>query len=199
MIIFVNISIMEVKNSKIPSHAIKVFSGIIFDVYQWQQEMFDGSFKTFEMVKRLDTVSGICVTRDKKIIMTKQEQPGSQPFYSVPSGRVEREELPLDAFLRELKEETGYESYNVVPYQMPFPTRLSKVEWNIYNYLAKNCNKISDQNLDNGERIEIMLLNWDDFVSFVCLPDFRHLDIQDYFKNSIKENTLNKVKELILN
>ncbi len=37
---------------KIPPNAKRVFKGIIFDVYQWQQKMFDGSKETFEMLKR---------------------------------------------------------------------------------------------------------------------------------------------------
>ncbi|KKP89624.1 MAG: NUDIX hydrolase [Candidatus Moranbacteria bacterium GW2011_GWC2_37_73] len=32
----------------IPEHAKKVFSGTFFDVYQWEQEMFDGSKKIKE-------------------------------------------------------------------------------------------------------------------------------------------------------
>ncbi len=34
----------------IPDHATCVFRGMLFDVYQWQQEMFDGSIETFEML-----------------------------------------------------------------------------------------------------------------------------------------------------
>lgn len=36
---------------KLPPQAKKVFTGQIFDVYQWEQEMYDGSFETFEMLK----------------------------------------------------------------------------------------------------------------------------------------------------
>lgn len=42
--------------AKIPSHAVKVFSGVIFDVYQWQQELFNGETATFEALRRPSTV-----------------------------------------------------------------------------------------------------------------------------------------------
>ena len=32
---------------KLPEQAKKVFDGEIFDVYQWDQEMYDGSTETF--------------------------------------------------------------------------------------------------------------------------------------------------------
>lgn len=41
---------------KIPSHATKVFSGVIFDVYQWEQELFNGNIATFEALRRPSTV-----------------------------------------------------------------------------------------------------------------------------------------------
>jgi len=40
---------------KLTSQAQRVFKGIIFDVYQWKQKMFDGSQGIFEMLKRPDT------------------------------------------------------------------------------------------------------------------------------------------------
>lgn len=43
----------------IPDSARRVFKGIIYDVYHWQQELHDGSATTFEMLRRTDTMSAI--------------------------------------------------------------------------------------------------------------------------------------------
>lgn len=67
---------------KIPLNARRVFKGIIFDVYQWEQKMFDGSFKTFEMLKRLNTVEIIAI-QNNKILLSKQSQPNKENFYSL--------------------------------------------------------------------------------------------------------------------
>ena len=48
----------------IPDEAEKVFNGVLFDVYQWQQEMYDGSYATFERLRRADTAAVICITDD---------------------------------------------------------------------------------------------------------------------------------------
>jgi hypothetical protein len=33
--------------SKLPEGATKVFSGISYDIYQWQQLLYDGSYATY--------------------------------------------------------------------------------------------------------------------------------------------------------
>ena len=50
----------------IPANAKKVFHGVIFDVYQWEQEMFDGTKEIFEKLKRPDTVVVFPCSRTEK-------------------------------------------------------------------------------------------------------------------------------------
>ena len=64
---------------KIPDHATKVFEGVLHDVYHWQQEMFDGTFETFEGIKRRDGVTIVAVV-DNKIVINEEEQPNSKQF-----------------------------------------------------------------------------------------------------------------------
>ena len=58
----------------LPETAKKVFNGILYDVYHWQQELFDGSSATYEKLKVKDVVSVIPVTEDRKILITHQKQ-----------------------------------------------------------------------------------------------------------------------------
>ncbi|MFO0971471.1 MAG: hypothetical protein U0520_03950, partial [Candidatus Saccharimonadales bacterium] len=58
----------------IPQDAKKVFDGVIFDVFQWQQQMFDGTTETFEMLRRPDTVQVICID-EGKVLVLEEEQP----------------------------------------------------------------------------------------------------------------------------
>lgn len=70
-----------------PENAKRVFKGILFDVYQWQVNGYDGSTKTFEKLKRPDTAMVIPVTEDGKIILAFQEQPYKKPFVGLIGGR----------------------------------------------------------------------------------------------------------------
>src|SRR3990167_7476624 len=129
---------------KIPENAKRVFKGQIFDIYQWEQEMYDGSTHTFERLKRPDTVIVIPLTTDEKIIICDQEQPAREPFLSMIGGMIDEGEEPLTAAKRELLEETGYEASEITLFDEFHPH--IKLDWTVYTYLAKGCKKVAEQN-----------------------------------------------------
>jgi hypothetical protein len=63
------------KMKTIPSNANLVHHGPIFKIYQREQEMFDGSYKTFEIAQRNDVVK-VLLIENNEIIMIYDEQPG---------------------------------------------------------------------------------------------------------------------------
>lgn len=163
---------------KIPENAKKVFKGEIFDVYQWDQEMYDGSTKVFEHIKRPDTVIVIPVTEDGEIIICEQEQPDREPYLSMISGRVDAGEEPLNAAKRELLEETGHQSSDISLFDEYNPH--AKLGWTVYTYLAKGCKKVAEQNLDGGEKIELKFVSVEEFIELLAsrqLPDI-HLTVR---------------------
>ena len=56
----------------IPKDAKLVFKGKLFDVYQWQQERFDGSFATYERLRRRPSVTIIPITTAGKVIICEE-------------------------------------------------------------------------------------------------------------------------------
>ncbi len=155
----------------IPSHAKKVFNGKIFDVYQWEQEMFDGSRKTFEKTSRSDHAVIIAVTKDKKIVIEHQDQPNNHGLVSTPAGGLESGEDPLDGAKRELLEETGYTSEDWHLWKVSSPNE--KIRSDIYYFIARDCNLSGKQNTDAGERIRIELVDFDQFLVLTESDDFR--------------------------
>lgn len=159
--------------NKIPRHAQRVFQGKIFEVWQWEQKMFDGSNATFEMLRRPNTANVVATAGDK-ILICEQRQPNKpDAFLSLPGGRCEWEEDPLTAAKRELLEETGYESddWELLQEQSP----VNKMEWSIFTYIARNCRKTKEQHLDAGEEITTRLITFDEFLA---LPD--HKDFYEH-------------------
>lgn len=154
---------------KLPPEAKQVFKGIIFDVYQWQQQMFDGSTATFEMLKRVNTVQVIAI-QDGKICLAHQSQPTKKDFYSLLGGRCEVAEDPLVAAKRELLEESGLSSVEWELIKIHQPSH--KIDWEIYFYIAKNCQKVAEQKLDAGEQIEIKTCTFDEFIAAVLSDQF---------------------------
>lgn len=154
---------------KIPKKAKRVFKGVLFSVYHWQQKMFDGSYATFEMLERAATASVIAMVGDK-IIVLMQRQPMKPLYPSLPGGRINTGEKPIDAAARELLEETGYRASKFILFDVS--SGLGKLYFPEYLYVAKGCKKIADQNLDGGEKIKVTLVDFNDFLQLCRNKDF---------------------------
>jgi ADP-ribose pyrophosphatase len=154
---------------KVPAAGKQVFRGKIFDVYQWDQKLYNGSTTTFEMLKRPDTVQVIPVVGDK-IWMSYESQPNDVMHDSFFGGRVEKDEKPLASAKRELLEESGLHSNDWILFKSYEP--FHKIEWRIYYFIARNCTKIQEQHLDAGEKISIVELNFKDFVDKITNRTF---------------------------
>lgn len=153
---------MHKSKSSLPSSAKRVFKGKIFEVWQWEQEMFDGSIETFEKLKRANTALVIPIVGGK-ILIQEQEQPDKPgPFLSLPGGRLEEGEDPLKGAKRELLEETGYMSDDWQLWKELTP--FTKTVWTVYIYIARNCHKGGGQQLDAGEKIKIKFIGFEDFL-----------------------------------
>lgn len=182
----------------IPGNAKKVFSGVMFDVYQWEQEMYDGGVRTFEKVKRADTVDVISITKDGNILVLEQQQPGKETFFSLPGGRINEGEDPLEAAKRELLEETGYASDELNLWLAVQPT--GKVEWAMYFFIAKNCRKISQQELDGGERISVNSVSTEEFLELIFSQKIKSSEfIVKFFREGLiafdKEKSVENIKK----
>lgn len=158
------------ERTTIPPDAKKVFSGVLFDVYQWEQELFDGSKGTWERIKRSDSVTVIAV-HEGRIVVSFEEHPAAEPFTSLPCGFIERGEEPLAAAKRELREETGLVSDEWEHYAS-WPVG-SKISWDEHVFIARGCRKEGEQHLDAGERVRVESVDWDGFLRFIVRDDFR--------------------------
>lgn len=131
-----------------PIDAKLVFKGKLFDVWQWEQEQFDGSIKTFELLKRPDTVLILPVLSNKEVILCKEQQPGTKIMFRTIGGRIEKGETPEEAAQRELCEETGFEGTVFRLWDVWQP--VNKLDWVVYLFIAHGLIKKTEINLDAG-------------------------------------------------
>lgn len=174
----------------IPNGAEKVFSGIIHDVYQWQEKLFDGREATYEMIRRADTVRTIGIVGDK-LLMIHDHQPHKGKNFGFPGGRADDklDESWLAAAQRELKEETGYSfaNWRLIQVTQPEP----KSERFVATYLAWDPTQSEAQLDEGGENIDLELADFQTAKEAVYKggllaslePIFRNLNSIEDLKN----------------
>lgn len=154
----------------IPDRAKKFFSGIMFDIYQWEQELFDGSTTTFEKAWRMGNTQIIAVVGDKIMVCEEHQPAADRVFFGLPGGRIERGEDELESSKRELLEETGLESGD---WELWLELdQVNHVAIRRVIYIARNAKKVTEPTGDPGEKISCQFISFDDFVALGKDPDF---------------------------
>ncbi len=175
----------------IPKKAKKVFSGVIFEVYQWKQKMFDNSYSIFERAKRKNTVQIILVDRkEKKIFLADEKQPLRIRKNSFIGGRIEENETPIQTAKRELLEETGMKGKIK---KLKTFNNCSKLEWKIHYYIAYDLKKVAQPKFDSGEKIKLKKVSLEEFFKIILEENYPSIDIANYLKTKVlKEIYYNK-------
>jgi len=186
---------------EIPKNAKLAFKGVLFETWQWEQPMFDGSVEIFECQRRPNTASVVAVIDDKILIQNQRQPDRQEPFVSLPGGRCDKEdwsEDPLAAAKRELLEETGYASDDWLlwyQYQQSYKTIST-----VYTYIAKNCEYRRAPRLDAGEKIENRLIGFEEFLLLSESPDFWDRELKlALFRARLDESFRQELRKLFFN
>jgi ADP-ribose diphosphatase len=103
-------------------------------------------------------VNVIPLTADEQVIMVEQWRHGTRSVHlETPGGLMEDGETPEQSARRELLEETGYETGEVVHLGTVHPNPAIQTNWQHY-ILATNCRKVAEPNLDHAEDIQVKLV-----------------------------------------
>lgn len=106
-----------------------------------------------------DAVCIFAITKEKKIVLVIQPRVALSTKEKVnielPAGYIEKEEDVIETAKRELMEETGYVSSNLIYLDSYFPSQGASSE-KIHLVLALDCEKKEKQSLDMDEFIEFI-------------------------------------------
>ncbi|MCR4313671.1 MAG: NUDIX domain-containing protein [Candidatus Uhrbacteria bacterium] len=150
---------------KIPDNAEQVFRGVRYDVFQWEQKLYDGTTKTFEAIRRADTVEAIVTVGDRLVIQQEEQPHVPYPFLSFPGGCVDPGETSEEAIQREVLEETGYSGSTLKLLHVQNP--LQSQDWAMYVFIIHDAEKTHDPRLDAGEKITTRLVSFDELLDLV--------------------------------
>ncbi|MCG8570152.1 MAG: NUDIX hydrolase [Spirochaetes bacterium] len=138
----------------------KLFSCKLFDVIEYDSYLPSKDIhNNFIALHMTDWVNVFALTKEGEVIMVKQHRMGKNLVtLEVPAGIIEIGENPAVSALRELEEETGYTTDNLI--------LLKKINVNpaiqnnnAYFYLALDCYQSKEQDLDPTEEVEMILMD----------------------------------------
>lgn len=180
-----------------PENSKVVHKGIVFDVIQWDQKMFDGSTRVFETLRRPDTVVIFPVTDEGKIIIIEEEQPGEPKFLGAMGGRMEYGEDVIEATKREMLEESGYTAERLQLWNAVQMARSPKIDWVMYTFVAKGIKKVATANLDGGEKIRLLEVTLDELIKLVYENKFVEKQIEpEVLKAIIDKDKMAELRKL---
>lgn len=119
-----------------------------------------------EMIERVPASAILAFDEIGNVIMVRQNRGSFGTILEVPAGKVDKGEDPLKTARRELEEETGYTSKQIIPLISYYPSVGYTTE-QINCYVALDIRKLGDQRLDDGEKIDVVKLSFHSVVDMI--------------------------------
>ena len=131
----------------------KIYKGAIINLRR-DKVTVQGGTSYREIIEHNGGAVIAALTEDKKLVMVRQyRKPADKVMLEDPAGKIDPGEKPLDAAVRELKEETGYTAAKVEFLTQFYPS-VGYSEEVLYLYLCTGLTP-GETNFDENEAIDI--------------------------------------------
>lgn len=165
----------------------------IFDVYKRKcKHPLSGKESDFFVIKTNDWVQAIGVTENKELILIQQYRFGTDSLsWEVPGGVIDKGESPVDAAVRELKEETGFigKKNTLLAHNWPNPAILNNT---VYFVLIEGCHPIGETAWDEHEELAIKTVPLSEVDTLIAKGTFNHsvtMNSLYYLRNHLENNS----------
>lgn len=152
-------------------------------------QMPDGSFRDYYLADYKDGSVVFALTKDKKVLLVREFRPGPERWLlDLPAGAVDRGEDALKTAHRELLEETGYKAGRIIP--LGSLVEHSYLKGIDYLYLALECEKDENYQLQEESTVGVEVLSWEEFEKHLKKGEMIQLAAALLARDYLKENKL---------
>ena len=129
----------------------------------------------FHLLDCCDWVNVVPITADDQVVLIRQFRHGVRDFsLEIPGGLIDPEDpSPRDAGRRELREETGYDSDDLVSLGWSHPNPALQGN-RCHTFLARDVRKVGEPTLDGTEETEVVLVSRADLPELVRSGRINH-------------------------
>lgn len=137
----------------------KIYEGTIINLRR-DKVTVQGGTSYREIIEHNGGAVIAALTEDRRLVMVRQyRKPADKVMLEVPAGKIDPGEMPLEAAVRELKEETGYTA-SKVEFLTEFYPSVGYSEERLYLYLCTGLTP-GETCFDENEAIEIEEIDLD--------------------------------------
>jgi ADP-ribose pyrophosphatase len=152
----------------------EVFKGVLLHAFSDEVSLPDGRHAIREVIRHTGAVCVVPLTDKGEVITVSQfRYPHKQILLEIPAGKLDsKQEDPLEAAKRELREETGAIAGKIVELGLLYTTP-AFVDEVIHMYLATDLT-FTEQDLDDDENLAVDRIPLDEFADMILagkVPD----------------------------
>lgn len=145
--------------------SIVAYKGSFLTLYKDKVKCPNGNISYREYLHHPGAVGILAQLDGKFILETQYRYPIRCNTLEIPAGKIDNNESPIDAAIRELEEETGYKANNI-KYLGKIHSSVGFTDEVIYLYYANDLVK-TNTNFDSDEFIELNYYSIDELKSLI--------------------------------